>query len=250
MFREEQTARVSTSLNPETESITLEKINIKEPALMIANNQCYAMELKPLKDVNSIEGITESVYNTIYSDLHSQIDTIKKNYQSKIDKLKTKYEKQQNELFVEGLKNASEVLSEWEFADHEGNLYLKYKREIVVDRVAWNGHQYEYGDQFKKMYVQGLKVKVKPSIGDSDVIVTRGYNLHFRGTSGCIGSLNGMALMDILRELPRSLEIANMDSPLNSDVSDYLSTKFLSQFRENAEEDQPQEVRRVRDWIL
>jgi len=41
-----------------------------------------------------------------------------------------------------------------------------------------------------------------------------------------------------------------MDSPLNSDVSDYLSTKFLSQFRENAEEDQPQEVRRVRDWIL
>lgn len=250
-FREQHTSRVSTTLNPETETVTLERIDVREPAYIMSNDKCYAIKMEEITDKPSMKEITEDVYNKIYEDMKNQMTTQKTSYERKIERIKAKLEAQKNELFVETLKDASGILADWEFTNYEGHLYLKYKQEIKVDRVVYNGATYEYGDQFKKMYVQGLKVRVTPNIRNGDVKVTRGYNLHFRGSGGCIGALEGKPLFDILRELPKSLEIANMDSPLNDEVQSDISRNFLSrQEREAQNPEEEQTIRRIDDWRI
>jgi hypothetical protein len=233
MYRQRHRSRVEVSTNNDTEAIQLEQLSIKEPAMIIANNKCYQVEFKAVKDKNSLEDVQEGIYKTIYDDLHTQMQTQKKNADRKIERLKAKFEKEKNKLFVETLLNAGRELNDWAFAEYEDGMYLKYKHEIVTSSVTYNGREYDYdGEEYKKLYVQGLRVKIKEYIRGDDVRVTRGQNLHFDGSSGCIGELSGRPLFDVLKELPEALKIANMNSPLNDDVRSYLSRNFISQFRD------------------
>jgi len=43
-----------------------------------------------------------------------------------------------------------------------------------------------------------------------------------------MGSLSGQPLFVVLRELPETLKIANMDSPNNSEIADYIRSNFLN----------------------
>ena len=233
MYRLRHREAVKTSLKKDTEAIELSKINLKEPTYMVADNKCYTVEFKEVEGDNSIDGIKEEIYNTIYDDLHSQVQSIKSTYERKIEGLKQKFQVERDDLFVEILKNSAGILQDWEFTELSGELYLKYKSEIRTDKIMYHNHLYDYGEEFDKLYVQGLKVKIKKFIGDNEVRVTRGKNMHFNGSTGCIGDLNGKRLFEVLKELPDALRIGNMDSPLNDEVSSYIRHTFIPTIRDN-----------------
>jgi hypothetical protein len=101
-----------------------------------------------------------------------------------------------------------------------------------VVKVIWEDNTYKYPETYKKIYVSGLKVRVGTFVTDPDVRITRGYNPHFNGSIGCIGSLNGLTLLEALQQIPVSLQVANMNSPLNDTVSSYLHREFIQRINE------------------
>lgn len=230
MYRRENTARLEVGLGTLDQNVELEKLNIKNPAVLVTEDGAYAFELKPMKNVDSLQGIKENIYNTLHRDMNSQLQTLKQSYERRIQRLKEKFNRQKNELFAEILKNSKDIFAQWEFVEFEGDLYLKYKERIIMNKVFYRGVEYDYpGEEggLREFYVSGLKVRVAPFIRESDVKITRGVNIHFKGSEGCIGALNGRPLFQVLKELPDALRIGNMDSPLNIDLSNYLEDKFI-----------------------
>lgn len=228
-YAKENEGRVSLHLKRNaTDEIALKKISQIQPATIIIDDKVYAMELKTIEGVESYEDMQNTIYNTIQADYDSQFKSQQKIYEDKIARLKTLLEKEKNELFVDILKNAKEIFTDWSFEEVGGELFLRYKDRITVNKVVSGRRIFDYpGDNTcKEMYVSGLKVKVTPKVTDNDVIVSRGFNLHFNGTRGCIGNLSGEPLIKVLKELPRALKIANMNSPLNSDVRVYINGNF------------------------
>lgn len=229
-YGKETETRVAINLKRnEPDKDALKEIDQIHPATLIINDKAYAMELKEVEGVETFEDMKAEVYKTIKADYESQFESLKKIHGAQMSRLRAQMEQARTELFVDILKNAQEIFTDWSFEEIRGELYLKYKHRIVVDKVIKNRTAFDYPDQegLKELYVSGLRVRVVPFVSANDVRVTRGFNLHFTGTSGCIGDLAGKPLIQVLKELPRALKIANMDSPLNSEVTSYLRT-FLS----------------------
>jgi hypothetical protein len=226
--------RSVVSLNPiegRGNDVGLDKVKIQNSAVILGDGKVYTMEIKETQG-ESLEDIKESIYKDIYEDINSQIKTIKNNYERRITKLKDKFTDTRNKLFVDILKNSKEILENWEFVEEEGELWLKFKNKVNTTSVHFRNNLYQYpGDNegMDELYVTGLKVRVTPRITSSDVKVTRGKNLHFIGTQRCcIGELEGKPLFEVLRDLPRTLQTANMDSALNMEIKTYLIDKFLN----------------------
>jgi hypothetical protein len=230
MLTQQHKGRVSVGLQMLSENnIDLQKLDIQTPPILITEDKAYAFELKEMQNIDTLSSLKENVYNTIYEDLNNQAKVAISSYERKISKLKEMFEQEKNKLFSEILRNSKEIFMNWDFIEHEGSLYLKFKERIRTTKVIKNGIQYEYpgAPDFQELYVSGLKVKVVTFVRADDVSITRGKNLHFNGTHGCIGDLNGQPLFNVLKDLPKALEIANMDSPLNDSVSTYLRRNFL-----------------------
>lgn len=235
MFQQQYRARLSTDIMNTGEPIELDKINFANQPIFMVGNQVYGMQLTQLQgngvELNTIEDIGSLINNTVLENAKTQMETMKRNYDRRLAREKEKNEREKNILIVEALQDTKDILDNWEFVDHNNHLYFKYKRRIVTDKISYAGHIYDYpgAPDFKEMYVDGLKVKVKAFISSSDVTITRGYNVHFQGTSdsGCMGTLSGQPLFTVLRELPEVLRVANMDSPNNNSISSEISRTFL-----------------------
>ena len=225
--RQSYKTRVKTTLNNKTEPIGLEKLDFNDDGYIITNNKTYKIEAVELENVNTLEDIEDNTYNTILNDLTQQLNTERQNNKDKIRRLKRTHERQQNNLFVETVKNI-ENMEKWDIIKLGGATWLKYKERINTESVFYNGIEYPYNSKkYPKMYVSGLKVKLNNIITEDDVLITRGYNLHFEGTTGCIGDLNGASLFEVLKNLPKTLTIANMDSALNPTIRAEISNGFL-----------------------
>lgn len=224
---------------PATEEVELEKIDFKSPTLLITNNGAYKMELLKAEGIESIQSMKETIYNTVMKDLKSQMHAVKSSYIRQIKKLKEKMEKEKAELFTETLTNSKDILKDWEFMEEDNELYLKYKHKIITKKVVYGEYSYNYPGETDcpEMYVTGLRVKIKPFIYEGDVKITRGNNLHFNGTKGCLGDLDGKPLFEILEQLPPALEIGNMNSALNGELEVDVYDTFLNKVkREEGEE--------------
>lgn len=249
MHAHQMSHRVYITLNKEEEEEKdLEKIKIKEPAIIIANDKAYSFKLKEIKDMEGYDSIKKNIYETIYEDLNAQMKVIRNNYDRRIDRLKELFEREKNELFADILKNSREIFTNWSFVEDNGELYLKYNDRITTTTVMHNGRSFAYpaDSNAREMYVTGLRIRVTPTISESDVKITRGHNIHFNGTSGCIGDFHGKPLFDVLKELPRSLAIANMDSPLNSGVARQLNEEFLREAEAGVQEERRPET----EWVV
>ena len=230
MYLKQKTERIELIMEPGLGVPTdLEKINIAGPSLVIANDKVYQLELREADGFDSLQDITDKNYNILYNDMNSQNQAIRRVSERRVDRMKEMFEKEKNDLFTEIVKNSKAIFQNWEFVDFENQLYLKHKDKIVVDKVIKDGRMYRYPGppDFRELYVTGLKIRVTSSVTDTDVRVTRGFNVHFNGSVGCIGELQGKGLFEALRDTPHTLTIANMDSPLNDRVASYLRENFL-----------------------
>lgn len=231
--RQRQTykSRVKTTLKTGQIPVELEKLDFSNNDYMVTNNKVYKVELLETDGLTSINDLEENLYNTILDDLKQQLETERRNYKVKIERLRRKQREDKNNLFVETVNHVAN-LDRWDIVKINNETWLKYKDRIKTDKVSFNGQIFPYDDEnYKSMFVTGLKVKVGNIVTENDVRITRGYNLHFRGTTGCIGDLNGAKLFDVLEKLPETLRIANMDSPLNSDIQLELSNGFLEDLK-------------------
>jgi DNA-binding transcriptional regulator YiaG len=232
MFQREDSGRISVSVVDSGNPVQLQQLDFGNTPMVIVGDQCYSMQLTELNGAQSIKDIEKDIYDKVTEDYQKQLNSIKRNYETRIDRLQSRFERDKNVLFAELLENSKDILNNWEFERHNDHLYLKYKNRIITDKITYNHATYDYpgAPDFQEMYVSGLKVRVKPFIDDSDVIITRGFNVHFTGSrgSGCMGSLSGQPLFVVLRELPETLKIANMDSPNNSEIADYIRSNFLN----------------------
>jgi hypothetical protein len=239
-YGKQHDSRIVMSLRPNVpEHNALDEIKKITPATLIVDNKVYAMDLKAIEGVETYEDMRKDIYKTIREDYDAQFKAAKSSYEFQLTQLRKKLEKEKEELFVDVLQNAKEILNDWSFEEINDQLYLRYKKKVVVNKVTIGQSTYTYpGDlDCKEIYVSGLKVRVTAHVSDYDVIVTRGFHLHFNGKRGCIGGLSGKPLIRVLRELPKSLETANMNSPLNGEVRDHIRTKFLARKKELAVED-------------
>lgn len=230
-YNKQYTSRLSLRLQAsQPEEDALRQIDQVMSPTIILDDKVYALELKTIDGVESYQDMQKQVYEAVKNDYDAQFEAKKKLYDDQIKRLKDILEKEKAELFVEILRNSREIFTDWEFEEVGGDLYLKYKDRVTVNKVQIGTRIYEYPGELdcKEMYVSGLKVKVVPYVTDKDVIITRGFNVHFNGTRGCIGPVNGQTLIRALKELPRALRIANMNSPLNGKVRNYINSAFLS----------------------
>jgi hypothetical protein len=234
-YRKQSAGTVETGVIEDNEVAKLSELQFTDKMMVFSNNQAFELQLREVENIKTIDDYKEEIYKTVRTDSDRQFKRNKDQYHKKNIQLKAKLEKENNEKFVDMCINYDEMLGEWEFhTDNEGVLWLKLKHAIECDKVHFNGRLYDYNeeqfanpDDYKRMYLSGLKIKVKTYISNSDVSCTRGYNLHFSGTSTCIGELSGKPLMRVVKELPRELKIANMGSVLNHTVKSYLTNKFI-----------------------
>jgi len=206
--------------------VGVEEVSIEGTPLIITRDKTYQLELREVEP-NGMKAIEQRVYAAIKEDFESQIRSVQEVSKQRIKELKNRLEQEKGELIVEFLTNSKDILQNWEFVDYEGALFLKYKERITVDKIVYDGYTYNYPSNLEGMYVSGLKVRVTPLISASDVIITRGNHLHFNGSTGCIGNLDGKDLLYVLKHIPEALKIANMDSPLNDILDNMLTDNFL-----------------------
>jgi hypothetical protein len=236
-FRKQTHSTVKTGLVTDTETVELSQLQFNTPMMVISNDQAYEMNLKAVPNIKSLDDLQTDIFNSIKDDTIRQTEVKLNNAEKKNKQLRDKLKTRENKMFIDVLCNADEILGNWEFFNDGVDLWLKYKNEIVTNKVNYNGRLYDYNqevfnnpDDYEKLYIQGLRIKVKEFIVGGDVKSTRGKNLHFSGTtttSACIGDLNGKPFIEVMRELPRELEIANLGSPLNTKVRQYLTEKFI-----------------------
>lgn len=246
-FRNQSHSTVETGLIKNREVARLNQLHFNESMMVISNDQVYEMELKAVEGVESLDDIQENIYKSIKDDTIKQQEVKIKNAEKKNDQLRVKLNKEKDDMFVDVITNADEVLGDWEFyKEPNGELWFKHKTTIKTDKVAYNGRLYDYNreacvnpDNFKELYIMGLKVRAKNHVINDDIKATRGFNLHFTGTSTCIGELSGSSLLKVIKELPKTLKIANMNSVLNSTVKQYLNNNFMPTIRE---EDAPEGI--------
>jgi hypothetical protein len=122
---------------------------------------------------------------------------------------------------------AKDKLDDWKVIDQDGETWLEYKKKIEVNGIIKNGVFYKYTPfpfRGKKCFVNGLKIKIGHPIITADMIkVDASFHANIKRSGNmCIGSLNGSPLSKIIKELPKMLEMNNLDSPYNESVYDYL----------------------------
>lgn len=225
MFREENKERVSISIAKDKNPVQLEKLNFSNDSMIIVGDQCYNIELTQIDKIHSIKDIEKNIYDKITEDYQKQLKSIRRNYERRIEKLKSKFDKEKNILFAEILENSKSILENWEFEQDDDYLYLRYKHRITTKKVILGNIMYDYPSEYEELYVEGLKVRVKPFINDEDIRATMSHHLHFNdeNSGACTGDLRGKSLITVLKELPKTLEIANMNSPNNEDIENHLT---------------------------
>jgi len=254
MYREEHKGRIYTSLLPDAKAIKLEELEIVEPSFIVLNGQNYKLELQEIEGTVTNDAREEQRLTAIRNDFAGQLEAFKRNAERKQKRQSERFQREKNQIFVETLLNNAEMLKDWEYITIEGEMWLKYKHTIETTKIIYNGREYDYdAETYDRLYLMGLKMKVMPNVSESYVKCTRGKNLHFSGTSCCLGSLSGRPLFDMIRELPEVMKIANMDSPLNTNVKNYIAREVLPNY-DLTEPDEENEgdtrVRRTKIWRI
>lgn len=243
---EELTERISINPmdNVRKKETQLEDVDIRMPSMMVAGDKVYEVSMKEVDGILSVDDIKKEVYDTINNDFRAQVKTIKNSFKRKEEKLQQKFEQEKNELLTIVMKNADEIFKHWDVVDNDGTKYLQYKDKIVTDKIVHHNQLYDYPGEpkFREMFVTGLRVRITPIVSAGDIQCDNCFNAHFDNPKHvCMGQLSGKSLFEVLRELPRSLEIANMDSPLSSSVQNYLNDEFLRKSGEKRKN-------KIKDW--
>lgn len=222
---------VSFAVLGKTEQVKgLDKIDFKitDDVLLLTGDKVYKVTLRRAEGVKSLNDIANTVANSIHSAYEVQLKSKVAVLENRVKELQEEVEQAKQRFLREGIKLA---LSELQFWRIDGD-YAVYSKTIYVTHIQKNGKLYNLPEQLKHFYIKGLKVKIRESI--SKAYCDKAYHANTRATEVCIGSLAGSDFITVLKKLPETLRIMNLDSAYDNDAKEEAEN-ILHDLHEKAE---------------
>jgi len=214
-------------------SIPALDLSFLNKAVIIQGDKAFTVQLIPLDNVKSINDLQKEVVNTVKRTFEMQLRARIKALQKRIEILQRQLEQERANAFLNGLQLASELSKKGWIVE---NGWLVYKHTIYVKAAKYQGNIYPV--KSKEFFVQGLKIKIKNTINNDDVVAEKSNhpNIKFSENSCvCLGELQGKTLLEVLNNIVQTLSVANLDSAYRNEATARLKQYIRNREWEKAE---------------
>lgn len=101
---------------------------------------------------------------------------------------------------------------------------LEHTEPIYVTKIK----KYDtiYPDNSKKMFIEGLSIRIVPEIYQEDVEFKAAFHPNCSDNYICLGDLAGADILKVIKELPEMLSTANLDSHYSNEAAKYATNRI------------------------
>jgi len=207
---------------PTEQKLTTVKPELND-VLLVTNEGVF--KLVAIKtQLKSIDDVYNLVNDSLKESYEMQVQAMTESLKEEIEELRKQLEEERKNAFLAGLKTF-QILQDMGWKIRDGELYLSKK--IIADKVKYNNNIYPMPKDIT-IYAQGIHVKIKPTIYETDTHVDNFFHPNINPDEGyiCLGDLKGASLEEVVMKLPEMLTVANLDSAYPGDAREVLEEAF------------------------